>query len=104
MDKVSCDCSRQSQEAMRRTYQAGQKSRGRGCITSPDESLSDDVFQLICGECEGGSRVCRSNNSSGYLIGITMSNSSSASIVAITSLNSVAMLLAILAKFVGFPI
>ena len=39
------------------------KSRGRGCITSPDESLSDDVFQLICGECDGGFRVCRSNSS-----------------------------------------
>ena len=36
------------------------KSRRRGCITSPDESLSDDVFQLICGECDGG---CRSNSS-----------------------------------------
>ena len=39
------------------------KSRGKGCITSPDESLSDDVFQLIYGECDGGSRVCRSNSS-----------------------------------------
>jgi hypothetical protein len=48
--------------------------------------------------------MCRSNNSSGCLIGITMSNSSSASIAAITSLNSVAMLLAILAKFVIFSI
>jgi hypothetical protein len=27
MGKVSCDCSRQSQEAMRRTYQAGQKEQ-----------------------------------------------------------------------------
>ena len=80
------------------------KSRGRGCITSQDESLSDDAFQLICGECDGGSRVGRSSNSSGCLISITMSNSSSASIAAITSLNSVAMLLAISAKFVGFPI
>ena len=80
------------------------KSRGRGCITSPDESLSDDVFQLICGECDGGSRVCRSNSCSGCLISITLSNSSSASITAKTSLNSVAMLLAISAEFVGFPI
>ena len=78
------------------------KSRGRGCITSPDESLRDDVLQLICGECDGGFRVCKSNNSNGCLIGITMSNNSSASITAITSLNSVAMLLAISAKFVGF--
>jgi hypothetical protein len=31
------------------------KRRGRGCITRPDESLSDDVFQLICGECDDGS-------------------------------------------------
>ena len=38
------------------------KSRGRWCITSPDESLRDDVFQLICGECDGGSRECRSNS------------------------------------------
>jgi hypothetical protein len=65
MGKVSCDCSRQSQEVMRRTYQVtrqDRKSKGRGCITSLDESLSDDVFQLICGECDGGSRMCRSNS------------------------------------------
>ena len=38
------------------------KCKGRGCITIPDESLSDDVFQLICSECDGGSKVCRSNS------------------------------------------
>ena len=32
MGKVSCDCNKQSQEAIRRTYQAGQKEqRKRMC-------------------------------------------------------------------------
>ena len=48
---------------MRRTYQAGQKEQRKRRITSSDESLSDDVFQLIYGECDGGSRVYKSNSS-----------------------------------------